>query len=167
MSDVAPRRRPVLAPLAPDLYKVQFTASRETYWKLRRVQDLMRHQVPNGDPAMVIDTALTLLLRHLETTRLGATGRPRRSTTAKPGSRHVPAEVRRALRDRDGEQCSYVGRDGYRCRERGFLELHHVEPHGVGGPASAGNLRFLCRRHNQHEAREFYGPHRAEDREPP
>jgi hypothetical protein len=150
-------RRPVIAPLAPATYKFQFTASRETYEKLRRIQDLMRHQVPNGDPARIIDRALDLMLRHLEKTRLGAMNRPRQGVEPQPGSRRVPAEVRRAVVERDGERCSFVGRDGRRCTERGFLEFDHAEPHGMGGPTSTGNIRLLCRQHNQYEAMIFFG----------
>src|SRR5688572_31680185 len=37
----APAPRPVIAPLTPERYRVQFTVSRETHDKLRRVQDLL------------------------------------------------------------------------------------------------------------------------------
>src|SRR5688572_14721917 len=56
-----PRRPAVIAPLAPERYKVQMTVSRETHDMLRRVQELMRHQLPDGDPAAIFDRALTLL----------------------------------------------------------------------------------------------------------
>jgi hypothetical protein len=46
---VAPARPPVVAPLAPARYKLQFTVSEETYQTLRRAQDLLRHAIPNGD----------------------------------------------------------------------------------------------------------------------
>jgi hypothetical protein len=39
----------VLTPLAPDRCKVQFTVTRDTHDKLRQVQDLLRHSVPDGD----------------------------------------------------------------------------------------------------------------------
>jgi hypothetical protein len=45
---------------------VQFTIGRETYEKLRRVQDLLRHRLPSGDPAAIFDRAITLLLEDLE-----------------------------------------------------------------------------------------------------
>jgi hypothetical protein len=51
----------VVAPLAPERYKVQFTVSRDTYDKLRRVQDLLRHQVPDGDPAAIFDRAVAFV----------------------------------------------------------------------------------------------------------
>ncbi|SRR6266568_1186307 len=46
-----PPRRAVVMPLAPERYKVQFTVSGQTHDKLRRAQDLLRHSIPNGDPA--------------------------------------------------------------------------------------------------------------------
>jgi len=60
----------VVAPLAIDRYKVRFTIGRETHNKLRRVQDLLRHVVPNGNPALIFDRALTLLVEDLERRKL-------------------------------------------------------------------------------------------------
>jgi hypothetical protein len=45
--------RPVIAPLAPERYKIQFTASKETLNKLQYAQDLLRHVAPSGDLAVV------------------------------------------------------------------------------------------------------------------
>jgi len=42
-ASLPPAARPaIIAPLAPERYKVQFTVSRQTHDKLRRAQDLMR-----------------------------------------------------------------------------------------------------------------------------
>src|SRR4051812_17055130 len=76
-------QRAVIAPLAPERYKIQFTVGRTTHDKLRRAQDLLRHAVPNGDPAEIFDRALTLLLTQLERSKTGATDRPR---TTGPGT---------------------------------------------------------------------------------
>jgi hypothetical protein len=43
------------------------------------VQDLLRHSIPDGDPAAIFDRALTLLLLDLERAKLAATGRPQTS----------------------------------------------------------------------------------------
>lgn len=59
-------RQAVVAPLAPQRYKVQMTVSAETHAKLRRAQDLLRHAIPDGDPAAVFDRALTVLLEQLD-----------------------------------------------------------------------------------------------------
>lgn len=144
-----------VTPLAPERYKVQLTVSRETNDKLRRVQDLLRHSIPNGDLAIILDRALTILLADLERTRLAATDRPRSSGRAPSSSRHIPAAVRRAVWKRDGGQCAFVGTEG-RCNERGFLEFHHVRPHAVGGPPAVDNIELRCRAHNVHEAEQFF-----------
>ena len=72
LPSVAHVRQPltVVTPLAPERYKVQLTIGRETHDKLRRVQDLLRHVVPNGNPSAIFDRALTLLLEDLERRRL-------------------------------------------------------------------------------------------------
>jgi hypothetical protein len=151
------RRAVVIAPLAPERYKVQMTVSRETHDKLRRVQDLLRHQVPDGDPAVVVDRALTLLLQDLERTKVGVARTPRAGRTATPGSRHIPAAVRRQVWKRDGGQCAFEGHMG-RCSERGFIEFHHVVPFADGGATTTDNLQLRCRAHNVYEAEIHVGP---------
>jgi 5-methylcytosine-specific restriction endonuclease McrA len=148
----APPRRPAaVTPLAPERFKMQLTISRETYDKLRRVQDLLRHSVPNGDPAEILDRALTLLLANLERKKLAATRRPRQAKDSAPGSRHVPAAIRREVWMRDAGRCAFVGTAG-RCSERGFLEFHHVIPFAEGGETTRANLQLRCRAHNLYEA---------------
>ncbi|HEX7125383.1 MAG TPA: HNH endonuclease signature motif containing protein [Thermodesulfobacteriota bacterium] len=162
-----PPRPPVVAPLAPDRYKVQFTASAETCAKLRQAQDLLRHQIPDGDVAQVLDRALTVLVDTLLKRKVGATGRPRAGTPPRPGSRHIPAAVRRAVWARDGGRCAFVSRRGRRCTERGFLEFHHVRPYADGGPATVETIELRCRAHNGYEAERAVGPRGASQvREP-
>src|SRR5438876_491846 len=155
----AARRFPVILDrLADGRYEIRFTARAETREKLRRAQDLLRHAIPSGDPAEIFDRALTALLEDLVRKKCAATGRPRSSRGTAPGSRHIPAKVKRAVWLRDGSRCAFVARSGRRCAERGFLELHHVEPHAVGGEATIDNVHLRCRAHNAYEAELFYGP---------
>ena len=149
--------RPVMAPLGPDRYKIQFTAPRETYEKLERARALLRHAIPNGDPAAIFDRALDALLTTIERKRLAATNRPRTTRQSPSHSRRIPAAVRREVWRRDGARCAFVGAEG-RCAERGFLELHHVVPFAEGGAASAENIELRCRAHNQYEAEQHFGP---------
>lgn len=67
--------------LAPERFKIQFTVSRETYDRLRHAQSLMRHTLPSGDPAVIFERALSLLVAELERTKLGKSDSPR---TARP-----------------------------------------------------------------------------------
>ena len=151
----APLRDSVLKPLAPDRYKVQLTVTGATHDKLRRVQDLLRHVIPNGDLAEIIDRAVTLLLTDLERTKLAAVERPRPARSTVSGSRYIPSTVRRAVWKRDGGRCAFVGAEG-RCSERGFLEFHHIRPHAAGGASIVENLELRCRAHNLHEAERYF-----------
>jgi hypothetical protein len=147
----------VVKPLAPERYEVRFTASAETCEKLRLAQDMLRHAVPTGDTAEIIDRALTVLLEDLARRKFAATDRPRASRGAAPGSRYVAAKVRRAVWIRDLGRCAYVANTGHRCNTRSFVEFHHLEPYGVGGEATVETMELRCRAHNNYEAELFYG----------
>lgn len=159
----AATRRAEIVALAPERYKVQFTASAAAHEKLRRAQELLRHQIPNGDVAEIFDRALEVLVRDLEKEKFAATARPRRGSLAKVGtSRHIPAEVKRAVWERDQGRCTFMWDNQLRCTERGQLEFDHIRPFGDGGTAAADNVRLLCRSHNQFEAQQFFGVWRGE-----
>ena len=156
----SPTRRTVVEPLSPGRYRVQFTASVELHDKLERLRALMRSQVPDGDLAVVIDHAVSETLARLEARRFAKTTAPRRDlsdTSTAPASRHVPAAVKRAVRERDGDRCGFVDTRGRLCSERDRLEFHHRYPFGMGGDHDPGNVGLLCRAHNQLLARSDYG----------
>jgi hypothetical protein len=170
--------RPIVQPTAPERYRVQFTIGAETHEKLRRVQALLRREIPDGDPGAIFDRAVTLLLERVERTKLAAVANPRSSRPIRSGtdrqgskatvpSRHIPNEVKRAVWRRDGGQCAFVAPGGPRCAERAFLELHHVRPYARQGLATVGNISLRCRRHNQYEAESTFGARRREERPSP
>jgi len=152
----APAPRPVIAPLTPERYRLQFTVSKETHDTLRRAQDLLCREIPDGDPAKIFARALDLLVRDVEKKKLAATTKPRPPRGTKGGSRDVPAHVRRAVWKRDGGRCAFAGRSG-RCSERRFLEWHHVQPFGHQGPATVDNISLRCRAHNVYESELVFG----------
>jgi hypothetical protein len=153
-------RQPVVV-LAPGRYEIRFTASAATREKLRAAQDLLRHAVPDGDIAEVVDRALTLLLDSLLKGKAAATGRPRPADAASSTSRNIPAAVRRAVWLRDGARCAFVAVGGRRCTARAFLEFHHVVPYATGGQATVDNIALRCHAHNQHERQLVFGPRPA------
>lgn len=65
--------------------------------------------------------------------------------------------ARRAAFEKDGEQCTFVGRDGVRCEAKSFLQVDHIHPRARGGGGEAANARVLCATHNRHEARRAFG----------
>jgi hypothetical protein len=147
--------RAIVAPLAPERFKVQLTISRDTRDKLDRVQALARHAIPNGDLTAIFDRALTLLLNELERRVCAVTPSPRRPREASERSRHIPAAVKREVWRGDGGRCAFLGRDG-RCSERSLLEYHHVQPYAAGGGATTANIELRRRAHNTHEAALFF-----------
>ena len=159
--------RPIVQALAPDRYQVRFTIGSETNEMLTRLQALLRREIPNGDPGVIFDRALRLLLEKVEKAKLGAAERSRPDPFIRPGtdkihrpsvgSRHVPQEVKNAVWKRDAGQCAFVAPTGRRCTERTFLEYHHVQPYALQGPATVGNIALRCRRHNQYEAELIFG----------
>ena len=63
----APVKPPVVEPLAPSRYRVQFTASAELHQKLERLVALM----PGNDLAAVVEVAVTEKLQRIEAKRFG------------------------------------------------------------------------------------------------
>jgi len=144
-------RRATVEALAPARYGIRFTASAELHDKLLRLQALMRHSVPDGDLATIIEVAITRELERLEARRFGRTPKPRTcvdEVDTMPKSRHIPAAVRRIVHRRDGGRCTYRDARGRRCTRRHNLEFHHRNPFGRGGEHSPKNLALMCRAHN-------------------
>ncbi len=153
-------RAPVVTPLSPARYKIQFTARSELRDKLERLQALLRH-----DLATCIEAAVTEKLGRIEAKRFGLTKNPRRTldeTDTLPYSRYLPAAVRRSVRERDGDQCAFRLQNGDRCPERRSLEFHHRDPYGRGGNHHPDNLSLMCRAHNAYGAELDYGKEHME-----
>jgi hypothetical protein len=131
--------------------------SAATHDKLRRAQQLLRREIPDGNPSTIFDRALTLLLEDVARRKLAATSSPRPGQRMGTGSRHIPAHVRRTVWVRDGGQCAFVSGRGRRCSERVFLEFHHRGPYAAGGEATVDNISLHCRAHNAYEAELLFG----------
>ena len=150
--------RNLLVAVAAEQYRLHLTISRATRDRLRQVQALLSHQVPDVNPAVIFDQALALLLEKLEQQRFAATSQPRPQPArpASPRSRRIPAAVKRDVWKRDDGRCAFVGRQG-RCAERHRLEFHHIEPYAAGGKSTVTNIELRCRAHNAYEAERYFG----------
>ena len=137
--------------LAPERYKMQVTISGEALDLLEMAKDLLRHALPTGDVAAVLERALKALVAEQLKKKFADTDRPQRSRGTAAGSREVAAEVRRAAYLRDRGRCAFVGTGGRRCNERAFVEFHHLRPFAHDGPATVENIELRCRAHNVHE----------------
>src|SRR5712691_7611545 len=162
-------RRPIIETTSPERYRIQFTIGNESHDRLRRVQALLRREIPDGDPGAIFDRAIALLLERVEKEKLGAATKPRaprairrgtdsQVSSGRPTSRHTPSHVKRSAWRSDGGQRAFVSKDGRRCTERAFLDqFHHIRPYALGGPTSTENISLRCRRHNQYEAELVFG----------
>jgi hypothetical protein len=72
-------------------------------------------------------------------------------------SRHVPAQVWRAVWERDQGRCVWPVDDGGVCGSTRRLQLDHVEGWALGAETTVEGCRLLCEVHNDLHARELYG----------
>ncbi len=157
-SQLAPERvdaRPTVEPVAAGRFVAQFMMDQRMYDDLRRAQALLG--VPTGDLTQLIGRALQSLVRELEKRKFAATDRPRQPRPASSNPRCIPAHVKRAVRERDRDQCTFESDTGHRCTARTRLEFDHIEPVARGGTSSVENLRLRCHAHNQFEAERAFG----------
>ncbi len=165
------------APLSPGRYKLTVTLDEEAYQAFTKLQGLLAHQVPNGDPAAIVTKALDALLERTMKRKAAITDRPRaarktraarsvseagKATTERashetPRKRGIPAAIRRAVWKRDGGKCTFVGEDGLCCGATARLEYAHDEAFAKGGDHTIENIRLRCHAHNDLEAVGDYG----------
>ena len=137
-----------MTPLAPQRYGFQFTGDQETRELYEEVRDLLSHQVPSGEMAQVFKRALQMAKAELMKRKYAVTDRPGRSRGSE-SARHIPAEARREVHERDAGRCAFVSETGKRCDSRHMVEFEHDVPRACGGESTPENLRLLCRAHNQ------------------
>jgi len=145
-------RRPTVAPLSESHYKLQVTISASARERLSQIQDLMRHRIPNGDPAAIVEHALEVLHAQLLREKAAIVRKPRAGKSARePRGRCIPARVKRDVFRRDEGKCAFVAADGRKCGSTSGVEFHHVQPYAAGGEASVKNIAMRCRAHNGFE----------------
>jgi hypothetical protein len=73
-------------------------------------------------------------------------------------SRHIPANIKKAVYKRDKGRCAFVGSNGKRCNSQHNLQYdHYPVPYARGGSSTVDNLLLLCAKHNRHDAIKTYG----------
>ena len=84
-------RLDAIAPITDKRYLIRITVGEETHAKLERLRALLRHQIPDGDPAAIIDLALEAMLEKAERTKYAATKRPAARMTNTSAAAPAPA----------------------------------------------------------------------------
>ena len=89
-----PLSRPVVQPLSPGRYRVQFTIGQDAHDTLRRVQTMLRREIPDGDVGAIFERALRLLHEEVETARFGRPPKRRQERVTQESTAVVPAATR-------------------------------------------------------------------------
>ncbi|HKC60211.1 MAG TPA: hypothetical protein VKB92_09005 [Myxococcales bacterium] len=135
---------------------MEFTANQELHDKLRVAQDLLRHRIPDGDLACIVDRALDLLIDHVKKERFGVGRKPRQPSAVavqeEASSRHIPDAIKRKVYERDRGRCTFLDERGRRCPATGNLEFEHVDGFALTHLHDEDRIRLMCRSHNQHAA---------------
>jgi predicted CopG family antitoxin len=144
----------------PNTTTLTITLSAEAYEELKRLSDLMRHTIADGNFSKVLEKAISHKLREVEYRAFGKTNRPRKTAAdADPSASGPPTPAtKRAVAARDGHRCTFVGADDHRCEETRFLQYHHLIEESRGGKSTPDNITLRCARHNRRSTEvEFLG----------
>jgi hypothetical protein len=143
--------------------ELRIVVSPELYDKLQRIRGLWAHAVPEATYAQLLEGMADEVLERLEKKKgivqetkatpeitaaaaVSANVKPR---TLPAGRRvYLPVSIRKAVWARSSGRCE-IQIGGRRCSSRYRLEVDHVTPLALGGSNEFGNLRLLCREHNQ------------------
>jgi 5-methylcytosine-specific restriction endonuclease McrA len=150
----APRGR--MTPLSRERFGFQFTGDQETHDEYEKFRERMSQEIPSGEMALVFKAALKIANAQLDKRKFAATDCPGRSRGS-ASTRCIPADVKRAVVERDQGSCAFVSESGKRCESSGMLEFDHIVPVANGGEATRENIRLLCRAHNLHAAERAFG----------
>ena len=158
--------------VAPQRFKVQFTATEEYVRLVQEAQALLSHQAPRVPLEEVELRAMRAFVEALRKRKYGSKApsastvgngtvspKPSRPSSPEPRQRgrYIPAAIRRAVAARDGHCCTYVDDSGRRCSETQRLEFHHVVPFTVCRSHEVSNLTLRCQPHNALAAEQDFG----------
>ena len=157
-SGPAPTRRSAeVTPLSPDRYRVQVTIGGDTLEKLRLAKDLLRHAVPSGDEAVILDRALTALLADLAQRKFAASEKPRRPAARARIAPHPGRGQAHGVAARPRAAVRSWGRTVADVRSADSWSSTTSKPYALGGEATVANIQLRCRSHNAYEARLYFG----------
>jgi hypothetical protein len=158
LAESAPLPPRPIVPVAEETFKLQLAISRGFRDQLREARGLLRHRIPDGDLATILQAALKLLVGEVKKERFAVGRKPRSKVEAsKAQSRHIPDAIKRAVYERDGGRCAFTDARGKRCGEAGALEFDHIDGFARAAMHDVAAIRLLCRAHNQHAAEKMYG----------
>jgi hypothetical protein len=177
----------VVEPKTAEVSRVHITVPRRLLEKLATARDALSHSHPKASDADILEAGLDLIIeRHRKRRGIGCKPRkgaasatataaapapasapasapaPASSCVSPPPrrsrrSRHVPADVWRAVWERDRGRCAWPLESGGVCGSTHRVELDHVDGFALGAGTTVDACRLLCRAHQLVSARRLYG----------
>lgn len=150
------RQRDSAEPLTAELSRLHITVSRRFLDKLEAARAALSHAQPRAPAESILEAGLDLVLKR-HATRRGLVEKPRAERVAAKSPAVIPASVKRQVWMRDGGRCQWPLDSGGICQSTERVEYDHIIPRAMGGSSAPGNLRLLCRFHNDLTARRAFG----------
>lgn len=121
--------------------------------------DLVAERTKNQDAVLVMHQEVALVAE----SQMPSSQAFALESSAPPRSRYRLSLIEHEVNLRDQGRCVHVDQAGERCKERRWLEKHHLIPFAEGGEHTKENLVTLCSAHHRmwHRAQ---GYERAHDR---
>lgn len=141
----APERERAKA-LSEDLVEVRLSLTREEFGLMQEIMNHRSHSNFERSPGKLFGQLLREARSKLQGKQSEAAP-PQRP--GKVNSRYVRAQVKRKIWKRDEARCQFKSPNGHQCNETHGLQLDHIQPYALGGPATEENLRLLCGAHNR------------------
>lgn len=155
--------------------RVELTFSKEQWSKIKHMQELLSHSLPNGSDLVetleylcdrVIKQKTAITGRALKKTveiRNHTQASQQQSDTLRSSQKiqsprpSIPNSVRKAVLQRD-QCCQFKDLKSQRtCGAKVFLQVDHLRPKWAGGDHSPENLQALCATHNRYKYRRQAG----------
>lgn len=155
--DLKPQLEERTFPQSNHTVRVELNLTKEQYEKLKLVQSLLSHKIPDQNLASVLDYLMNQEVNKNSFTKNSMTWSfsvdQKNDELLPKKTRYIPIAVKQELFKRAQGSCEFVGKDGVRCQSRYRLQVDHFKtPFSQGGTNSIENCKMLCANHNLHRA---------------
>ncbi len=142
-----------LRPITPEYSELKIIVTVDEAKEIRRIQDLLSKKLrkPIGLKEAIILLGKDFLRKQdpvLRAEKL-VTRKPIATHPQKPGRQPIRKPLLHEVQLRDRGRCTYLAKDGRRCEETRWTEIHHRLPVSLGGKNIASNLATLCSHHHK------------------
>jgi 5-methylcytosine-specific restriction endonuclease McrA len=138
-------------PIAEDIFEFRCPISKGLEEKMRRVREVLAQKTQRSvSLSEGLEALADLFLEKHDPVKRAerAVKKPVKQLVSKPVG-VIPARVRHEVNLRDRGQCTHVDPRFGRCRNRQWLDVHHIQPRSWGGKNEVGNLATLCSAHHR------------------